>query len=140
MNDKNIHSDRANDHMGDLEIALHTIPKNLNETQTTAMSGEQLGIDNDDHSGNPCLGAGFLHCSLLSFGTIAKFDNEAKRILSLVIPFTSSAIVHNASGLFVLVIISHSLGTDQMVAYAMVGSIIGVVLALWVDGLKPSVR
>jgi hypothetical protein len=148
---------RVDDQIGDLEIALRTIPKEinetlnetLNETQTTALSGEQLGIDNDEHStkssltacflGDKSLGMDFLCMSLNFVLSIAKFDNEAKRILSLVIPFTFSAIVYNASELFVLAIISHSLGTDEMVAYAMVGLTVGVSSSFmggWIEAIS----
>ena len=144
---------RVDDQIGDLEIALRTIPKEinerLNETQTTAISGEQPGIDNDEHSttssltacfvGDKTLGVDFLCMSLNFVLSIAKFDKEAKRIFSLVIPFTFSAIVRTASELFVLAIISHSLGTDDMVAYAMVGSIIGVSSSFmggWIEAIS----
>ena len=142
---------RVDDRIGDIEITLCTNAE-VNETQTmtTAISFEELGIDDDEeHStttmllacsvGDPRLGKGFLRTCFLSFWPIAKFDNEMKRILRLAIPFSLSAIAHNASELVVLAIISHSLGTDDMVAYAMVGSIISVSSSFmggWVEAIS----
>jgi MATE family multidrug resistance protein len=71
--------------------------------------------------------------------TLIKLDKEMKRILQLAIPFTCSAIIKNASELILLAIISHSLGTDDMVAYAMVGLIISVsssFLGGWIEAIS----
>ena len=138
---------RLDDHIGNLEKSLCTIPKDIDETQTTATSS--LGIDDEERSatssrmacsiGDTSLGADVLHRSLLFVRTIVKFDYELKRILGLVIPFSSSGIIYNASNIAILAIISHSLGTEDMVAYAMVGSIIGVsssFLGGWVEAIS----
>ena len=58
--------------------------------------------------------------------TIVRYDRETKRILRLAIPFTFSAIANNASELIILAIISHTLGTDAMVAYAMTYGLVGI--------------
>ena len=47
-----------------------------------------------------------------------RFDNEAKRILRLAIPFTLSELVDEVSEIVVLGIISLQLGTDALSAYA----------------------
>ena len=64
--------------------------------------------------------------SLLTAWTILKYDYETKRILRLAIPFTFSALAGTGSDLIVVAIISQNLGTDDMVAYAMVELIVGV--------------
>lgn len=69
---------------------------------------------------------GFLQESLLTMWTILKYDYETKRILRLAIPFTFSALAGTGSDLIVVAIISQNLGTDDMVAYAMVDLIVGV--------------
>ncbi|KAL3796179.1 hypothetical protein ACHAW5_005668 [Stephanodiscus triporus] len=115
------------------------------------MSLEQLRIDHDGerstassilarvaHDARPG-SAGFLCTWFLSFWPIANFDNEMNRILRLAIPFTFSAVAHTGSELAVLAIISHTLGTDDMVAYAMVGSIISVSSSFmggWVEAIS----
>ena len=81
----------------------------------------------------------YTSCRLRYFWTLIKLDKEMKRILQLAIPFTCSAIVKNASELIILAIISHSLGTDDMVAYAMVGLIISVsssFLSGWIEAIS----
>lgn len=70
---------------------------------------------------------------------LAKFDNETRRILDLAVPFTFSAVAYNASSVMILAIISHSLGTDDMLAYTMVGLIIGTTssfLAGWIEAVS----
>ena len=77
--------------------------------------------------------------SLLFFWTVAKYDNETYRILRLVIPFTCSAIVRTTSDLIILAIISHSLGTDSMVAYCMATGIIGITSSFmsgWIEAVN----
>jgi len=138
---------KLDDQIGNLGISLCIIPKDIDETQTTATSS--LGIDDEERSatssrmacsvGDTSLDADVLLRSLLFVRTVVKFDYELKRILGLVIPFSSSGIVYNASNIAILAIISHSLGTEDMVAYAMVGSIIGVsssFLGGWVEAIS----
>ena len=69
---------------------------------------------------------GFRNESLFYMWTIVRYDRETKRILRLAIPFTFSAIVDNTSELIILAIISHTLGTDAMVAYAMTDGLVGI--------------
>ena len=71
--------------------------------------------------------------------SIAKYDNETKRILRLAIPFTFSAITGTMSDLITLVVISQQLGTDAMVAYAMVDVIVGISSSFmggWVEAIS----
>jgi len=72
---------------------------------------------------------GFRNESLFYLWTIVRYDRETKRILRLAIPFTFSAIADNASELIILAIISHTLGTDAMVAYAMTDGLVGITSA-----------
>jgi len=142
-----IDTSQLDDHTGNLEMSRCVISKDIDETQTAATSS--LGNDDEERStpsspmacsvGETSLGADCPHRSLLFAWMVVRFDNEAKRILGLVIPFSFSGIAYNASNISILAIISHSLGTDDMVAYAMVGSIIGVsssFLGGWVEAIS----
>lgn len=60
---------------------------------------------------------------------VIRFDRESKRILRLAIPFTCSAIAKTSSELFILAIISHTVGNDAMVAYAVTFSLVGITSA-----------
>ena len=57
---------------------------------------------------------------------IAKYDNETHRLVRLVVPFTLSSVAYTASNLVELSIISQTLGTDAMIAYVMVQTIVGI--------------
>jgi len=57
---------------------------------------------------------------------ILKFDDDSRRILRLAVPFAASAIVYSLSDLAIMAIISRNLGTDAVVAYVMVGVVLGV--------------
>ena len=57
---------------------------------------------------------------------LAKYDNESKRILKLAIPFMTNNIIKTTADLVLLAIISQNLGTDSMIAFAMVEVIVGV--------------
>lgn len=70
---------------------------------------------------------------------LAKIDTEMKRILGLAIPFTLSAFAYNAGNLVILAIISHCMGTDEVVAYCMVYLMVGVTssfMGSWVDTIS----
>ena len=57
---------------------------------------------------------------------IVKYDNETHRLVRLVVPFTLSSVANTASNLVELSIISQTLGTDAMIAYVMVQTIVGI--------------
>ena len=57
--------------------------------------------------------------------SIIRYDNETKRLLRLAIPFTFTAIIYTCADLIVLGFISQYLGTDAMVAYALVDLTVG---------------
>jgi MATE family multidrug resistance protein len=57
---------------------------------------------------------------------VIRFDRESKRILRLAIPFTCSAIAKTLSELFILAIISHNVGNDAIIAYAVTYSLVGI--------------
>ncbi|KAL3812062.1 hypothetical protein ACHAXA_010034 [Cyclostephanos tholiformis] len=64
---------------------------------------------------------------ILYYGwAVVRCDREMKRILRLAVPFTISAIAKTASELIVVAIISHTLGTNAMVAYAMTYGLVGI--------------
>ena len=70
--------------------------------------------------------------------TIVRYDHESKRILRLAIPFSCSAIAKTSSELFILAIISNTLGTDDMVAYSMTYGVVGISFAFmggWHDAV-----
>jgi MATE family multidrug resistance protein len=69
---------------------------------------------------------GFLNEMFCYCWTVVKYDREMKRILRLSIPFTISAISKTASELIIVAIISHTLGTNAMVAYAMTYGLVGI--------------
>ena len=64
--------------------------------------------------------------SLQYLWTIVKYDYETMRLLRLAIPFTFSAMAESLTDLIILGIISQNLGTNSMVAYAMVDVFAGV--------------
>jgi MATE family multidrug resistance protein len=57
---------------------------------------------------------------------IVRYDNETHRLVRLVVPFTLSSVANTASNLVELSIISQTLGTDAMIAYVMVQTIVGI--------------
>ena len=70
--------------------------------------------------------------------TIVRYDHESKRILRLAIPFSCTAIAKTSSELFILAIISNTLGTDDMVAYSITYGIVGISFAFmggWHDAV-----
>jgi hypothetical protein len=65
-------------------------------------------------------------CALDYLWTIVKYDNETHRLVRLIVPFTLSSIAYTALTLIELSIISQTLGTDAMIAYVMVQTIVGI--------------
>jgi len=61
--------------------------------------------------------------------SIIRYDNETKRLLRLSIPFTITAIIFTTSDLLILGFISQYLGTDAMVAFAIVDLTVGTTSA-----------
>ena len=67
---------------------------------------------------------------------LGKYDNESKRILRLAIPFMTNNLIKTIADLACLAVISQYLGTDPMIAYAMVEVIVGVSSAFmmgWIE-------
>ena len=62
----------------------------------------------------------------ISLWKIVKYDNETHRLVRLVVPFTLSSVAYTASNVVELSIISQTLGTDAMIAYVMVQTIVGI--------------
>jgi hypothetical protein len=57
---------------------------------------------------------------------IVKYDNETHQLFHLVVPFTLSSATNTALNLVELSIISQTLGTDAMIVYVMVQTIVGI--------------
>ncbi|KAL7433750.1 hypothetical protein ACHAXH_002645 [Discostella pseudostelligera] len=125
-------------HEGDVEfVQNHNGQTNgtriKNEAQDPGLSidsdddSQELDVySHDEHSITQIYHWGPLQESLLVMWSILKYDYETKRILRLTIPFTFSALADTGSDLIIVAIISQNLGTDDMVAYAMVDLIVGV--------------
>ncbi|KAL7544226.1 hypothetical protein ACHAWF_007606 [Thalassiosira exigua] len=70
---------------------------------------------------------------------VAKYDYETMRILRLAAPYMVARLVETVSELTILAIISHYLGTDAAVAYAIVTIIIGISSSFmegWVEAVS----
>ena len=67
-----------------------------------------------------------MHSGLMKTIEISKYDNESKRIMKLAVPFMMNNIVKTVGELALLAIISQNLGTNPMIAFAMVEVIVGV--------------
>ena len=118
----------------DAETALKPVQYESKEAQAQApaesnIGSDQHGVNYDEHLSIRTGVERFLRDSLLVFWTVAEYDKETHRIIRLVVPFTFSALARSLSELLILAIISHFVGTDAMVAYAIVGGIIGVTSA-----------
>lgn len=71
--------------------------------------------------------------------TLAKCDNESKRILRLAVPFMISNMAKTLGALLSLAFISQNLGTDAMVAFAMVEVIVGTSSSFlngWIEAIS----
>jgi Na+-driven multidrug efflux pump len=126
----------------------------LNKAHSATASLEQHGISIDGVPltipSPPACARGdpdYLRVTLLHFFTIttfhiwniAKIDQEMKRISKLATTFIFSALSRSVSELIILAIISHALGTDEMIAYAVVGLITGVTstfLGGWIEAIS----
>ena len=67
---------------------------------------------------------------------IIQFDDETRRILRLCVPMICSANAGHASALLTVALISHHLGTDEMLAYSMVYTILGITTSFllgWIE-------
>lgn len=125
-------------------IEVATIdPNETMRTTTTDSLCDELQNNEDDENINhrqrlsTCILS--LRQSLQYCWKLARFDNEMKRILFLAISFTLSAFAYNAGNMVILAIISHYMGTDEVVAYCMVHLMVGVTssfLGSWVDAIS----
>mmetsp|Transcript_34971 Transcript_34971/g.64738 ORF Transcript_34971/g.64738 Transcript_34971/m.64738 type:complete len:730 (-) Transcript_34971:83-2272(-) len=73
------------------------------------------------------------------WSSIVKYDYETKRIIRLVVPFTLSGVTCTMADLICLALISHTIGTDSMVAYMMVDAIVGITSSFtygWIDSIS----
>ena len=60
------------------------------------------------------------------FLDLASYDNETRRILRLAVPFTISALLETVVDLVELALVSFYVGTEAMVAWALVDIIVGI--------------
>ena len=92
----------------------------LTDTEQDKEMSKPNGVNKKDTSMNTSDRSSSLSCKniLAESRVLFRFDNEAKRILRLAIPFTLSELVDEVSEIVVLGIISLQLGTDALSAYA----------------------
>ena len=125
----------------------------LRATTTTTDTGEQrhrtimMTTDDDDDDDDETFGnskrggdAPESHNDLRShldyLYKIIQFDDETRRILRLCVPMICSANARHASALLTVALISHHLGTDEMLAYSMVYTILGITTSFllgWIE-------
>jgi len=128
--------------LDDIEVATIDPNETMRTTTTDSLCAE---LQNNEDDENINLRQRLSTCilsprqSLQYCWKLARFDNEMKRILFLAIPFTLSAFAYNAGNMVILAIISHYMGTDEVVAYCMVYLMVGVTssfMGSWVDAIS----
>jgi Na+-driven multidrug efflux pump len=82
--------------------------------------------NNHDDNNNDNDNQGTIRSLIQYIIKLAKYDNESQRILHLAIPFMTNSFMKTLADLILLAIVSQSLGTDSMIAYAMVEVVVGV--------------
>mmetsp|Transcript_11650 Transcript_11650/g.24956 ORF Transcript_11650/g.24956 Transcript_11650/m.24956 type:complete len:723 (-) Transcript_11650:96-2264(-) len=100
--------------------------------------------DNNDQTQQPPVAsppqqASILKRRALLFRSIVRYDYETKRIFRLVVPFTLSGVTCTMADLICLALISHTIGTDSMVAYMMVDAIVGITSSFtygWIESVS----
>eukprot|EP00579_Thalassiosira_antarctica_P001896 CAMPEP_0201871326 /NCGR_PEP_ID=MMETSP0902-20130614/4272_1 /ASSEMBLY_ACC=CAM_ASM_000551 /TAXON_ID=420261 /ORGANISM="Thalassiosira antarctica, Strain CCMP982" /LENGTH=750 /DNA_ID=CAMNT_0048397275 /DNA_START=148 /DNA_END=2400 /DNA_ORIENTATION=+ len=146
-----VHQRHAQEARVDVDLAGSIVEYNNGQRQTPLMTPENEKRNNQvelhdpedeippTHTPTPLCSVRSLRQAVQFMWSIAKHDDETKRILRLAIPFTFSAITGTMSDLITLAIISRQLGTDAMVAYAMVGVIVGISSSFmggWVEAIS----
>lgn len=98
---------------------------------TTTVGDNQIelyqGSANNDDDSSSCLSTISKAWKFLM--SIIRYDNETKRLLRLSIPFTITGIIFKTSDLMILGFVSQYLGTDAMVAFAIVHLTVGTTSA-----------
>ena len=123
---------KSSDSGGDLDISRAEEGVEISETAPTdhfEIDGENEN-DNDKntkskHSSGRKIRT-FIKGATEQTVELAKYDNESKRILKLAIPFMTNNIIKTTADLVLLAIVSQNLGTDSMIAFAMVEVIVGI--------------
>ena len=87
-------------------------------TDLPVEQGENADRSIDEDNEERTMTSGVTSCCRDIFKERMLFDNEARRIFRLAIPFTISELVETVSEIVVLGIISHQLGTDALSAFA----------------------
>ncbi|KAL7507207.1 hypothetical protein ACHAWX_005074 [Stephanocyclus meneghinianus] len=103
------------------------IPRNINmEPNSHKAQGNNHNDDDNNHENRSHQNQGIIRSLIQYIIALAKYDNESQRILRLAIPFMTNNLIKTLADLILLAIISQSLGTDAMIAYAMVEVVVGV--------------
>lgn len=115
------------------EVALETNQVEEGNQKSTPMHHFEMEEDDGDDNNQDSTKQSksqrmkaIIHVSGQLVVELAKYDNESKRILKLAIPFMTNNIVKTTADLALLAIISQNLGTDSMIAFAMVEVIVGI--------------
>ena len=107
----------------------------LRATTTTTTGGGRLQLHNDDND-DAQQSHDDPRSHLDYLWKIIRFDDETRRILRLCGPMICSANARHASALLTVALISHHLGTDEMLAYSMVYTILGITTSFllgWIE-------
>ena len=68
---------------------------------------------------------GYIRRRLKFLWSIVRYDYEMNRLLNLAVPFTAYALIEGVCDILGLIIVSHRLGTDSLIALAMVDIFLG---------------
>jgi hypothetical protein len=117
--------DISQDLWGDPSLPVYDPPKHpvIEENQVQT-------IDHLDKPKVPICSLAYLRKKAIFMWTIMKYDNETKRILRLVVPFTLSAITDTIADLIVLAMVSFALGINSVITWIMVETILGITSSL----------
>lgn len=68
---------------------------------------------------------GYIHRRLKFLWSVVRYDFETRQLMRLAVPFTAYALVEGVCDIIGLIIVSHRLGTDSLIALAMVDIFLG---------------
>lgn len=102
------------------------------EMSTSDTKQDLVGAINESRARDVCLekkvptcSAKWLRKKAMFTWTILRLDEETRRIWRLVLPFTASALVENVTELINLALVSRALGTNAILAWIMVDTVMG---------------
>ena len=108
-------------HEASASLANMTVPENIEIDHNTETNQNNTSIQSRSSKMRT-----IVKHSMEQAVELVQYDNESKRLLKLAIPFMTNNIIKTTSDLALLAIISQNLGTDPMIAFAMVEVIVGV--------------